>query len=109
MSTTLAVTDDTFADVVLGGDTPVLVEFWAPGCGPCRMLAPVLDQIAAERAGSLVVATLNAAENPLTTISCDVLATPTLALYQGGERIWQAVGSRTRRALLHQVDEAIAA
>jgi thioredoxin 1 len=109
MSTPVVVTDSTFAEVVLGGETPVLVEFWAPGCGPCRMLAPVLVQIAAERAGSLVVATVNAAENPKTAISYGVLATPTLALYRGGDLVWQTVGARSRRALLHQVDDAIAA
>ncbi len=90
-----AVTDADFAEVVLGSQIPVLVEFWAQWCGPCLMMAPVLEQIALEHAGRLRVVKLNADENPVTTLQRAVLAMPTLQLYAAGELVAQIV--RVRR------------
>ena len=95
-----AATDDTFAAAVLGNPRPVLVEFWAEWCPPCHMIAPVLAEIAAELAGRLTVAKINADENPATAQQYRVLALPTLAVFREGEVVWQAVGARPKRRLL---------
>lgn len=107
-NTPVTVTDETFTDVVLRCDKPVLVDFWGPWCGPCRMLAPVLEEIAAERADQLTIAKLNGDENPATMISQHVRAVPALNLYRGGELIHQIVGAKPKRALLRILDEHLA-
>jgi thioredoxin 1 len=101
--TVAAVTDTDFADVVLGSEVPVLVEFWAPWCGPCLMMAPVLAQIAVEHAGRLRVVSLNADENPVTTMQRAVLAMPTLQLYAAGELVAEIVGARSKSRLIHEL------
>ena len=100
-----AVTDADFAEVVLGSQIPVLVEFWAPWCGPCLMMAPVLEQIALEHAGRLRVVKLNADENPVTTLQRAVLAMPALQLYVAGELIAQMVGARSKSKLIRELSE----
>ena len=107
--TVAAVTDADFAEVVLGTETPVLVEFWAPWCGPCRMMAPVLEQIAAEHAGRLRVVSLNADENPATVLQRAVLAMPTLQLYVAGELVAEVVGARSKSRLNRELSEHTAA
>jgi thioredoxin 1 len=97
------VTDANFAEVVLGSDAPVLVDFWAPWCGPCLMMAPVLRKIADEQAGQLRVVSLNADENPVTTMQRSVLAMPTLQLYVAGELVVQIVGARSKSALIREL------
>jgi thioredoxin 1 len=98
-----AVTDADFAEVVLRSEVPVLVEFWAPWCGPCLMMAPVLEQIAAEHAGRLRVVSVNADENPVTILRRAVLAMPTLQLYVAGELVVQIVGARSKSKLLREL------
>jgi thioredoxin 1 len=97
-----AVTDETFADAVLRNPRPVLVEFWAVWCPPCRQLAPVLDALAADLAGQVDVVKVNIDENPQTVQRYGIMLAPTLNLYRGGEVVRQVVGARSKSALLRE-------
>ena len=104
---TVNVTDDDFAQRVLASERPVLVEFWAPWCGPCRMIAPVLEQIASEYADRITVAKLNTDENPRTVMARGVRANPTLQVYRDGELVHAIVGARSKARLLAEVKEPL--
>ncbi len=93
-------TDGTFDAAVLGNPRPVLVEFWAEWCPPCRQLAPVLDALAAELAGQVDVVKVNIDESPRTVQRYGIMLAPTLNLYRGGEVVQQLVGARSKSALL---------
>ncbi|NBH11366.1 thioredoxin [Amycolatopsis sp. SID8362] len=108
MSEVREVTDSTFAEV-LGSDVPVLVEFWATWCGPCRMVGPVLAQLAAERAGELVVRKINADENPETTRSYQVMSLPTMILFRGGEPVETIVGAFPKLRIEERLDRVLKA
>jgi thioredoxin len=97
-------TDANFAADVLAADLPVLVEFTADWCPPCKMIAPVLDQIAADEAGRLRIVSLDVDENPETTRRYGVLGMPTLILFAGGEVVSQTVGARPRAAILRELE-----
>ena len=97
-------TDATFATDVLASPLPVLVDFTASWCGPCRMIAPVLDQIATEEADRLKVVSLDVDANPETTRTYQVMGMPTLVLFVGGERVTQVVGARPRSAILRELE-----
>ncbi|MBQ0863229.1 MULTISPECIES: thioredoxin [unclassified Streptomyces] len=104
----LEVTDATFAEEVLRSDIPVLVDFTAEWCPPCRMVAPVLGRLAEERAGALKVVSLDVDRNPETQAAYGVLSMPTLVLFRGGEPARSVVGAQPKRRLVEQLglDEA---
>ena len=102
-----AVTDATFAAEVLGSAVPVLVEFWATWCGPCRMVGPVLAQLAGERAGTLSVRKINADENPETTRAYQVMSLPTMILFRDGEPVTTIVGAYPKARIEERLDQAL--
>lgn len=106
-SATVAVTDDSFSDNVLASATPVLVDFWATWCGPCKMIAPVLEEIAAEKAGELTVAKLDVDSNPTTARDFQVVSIPTLILFKNGNPVKRIVGTKGKAALLRELAEHV--
>ena len=101
------VTDETFEAGVLSGLRPVIVEYWAEWCGPCRMVSPVLEAIAAEHAGQVDVVKLNVDENPRTAQRYGILHVPTMDLFRGGEVVKQVIGARSKSALLRAFADLI--
>jgi thioredoxin 1 len=104
---TVVVSDDSFTDDVLNSDTPVLVDFWATWCGPCRMVAPVLEEIASEKSGQLTVAKLDVDANPNTARDFQVVSIPTMILFKGGEPVKRIVGAKGKAALLRELSDVI--
>ena len=99
MGATKIVTDASFADDVLLSTKPVVVDFWAEWCGPCKMVAPILEEIAAAHDG-IVIAKLNVDENPQTSASYGITSIPTLNVFQDGEVVKSIVGAKPKAALL---------
>jgi thioredoxin 1 len=97
------VSDEDFASEVLDSELPVLVDFWAPWCGPCHIVAPVVEAIAAEQAGTLRVAKLDVDENPYTAQQYGVLSIPTLILFRGGHEQGRIVGARSKDFVLQSL------
>lgn len=106
--TAKAVTDASFKADVLTSDKPVVVDFWAPWCGPCRQVSPILDEIAAAHADKISVVKLNADDNPVTTALYGVTALPTIAVYSGGELVKTIIGARPKPALLRELSDWLA-
>jgi thioredoxin 1 len=100
---TVEVTDASFNEAVLHSDKPVLVDFWATWCGPCRMVAPVLEEIAAEHKDKITVAKLDVDANPATARDYQVLSIPTLMVFKGGEKVKEIVGARPKAVLVNDL------
>ena len=107
MAEVTEVTDINFVAEVIEADTPVLVDFWAPWCGPCRVVAPVLEEIAGEREDIKIVK-LNTDENQQTTARYEVLSIPTLILFKDGEIAKKVIGAMPKRRLEAELEPALA-
>ncbi|MGI5205677.1 thioredoxin [Spirillospora sp. CA-108201] len=102
-----AVTDADFASEVLESDKPVLVDFWAEWCGPCRMVAPILEEISKEHGDKIQIVKLNIDENPQVPQRYGVMQIPTMNVYKGGEVVKQIMGAKPKAALLRDLAEFI--
>lgn len=105
MSLASPVTDATFKDDVLESDVPVLVDFWAPWCGPCRMVAPVVDEIAEQYEGQVKVVKLNTDENPQVASQYGIRSIPTLMIFKGGQRVDMVVGAVPKTTLANTLEK----
>ena len=107
MGATKVVTDETFETEVLQSDKPVVVDYWAEWCGPCRMVAPVLEEIATEHGDKINVVKLNIDENPKVAQRYQIMAIPTMSVFQNGQVVKQIVGAKPKAALLRELAEFI--
>lgn len=107
MGTNRAVTDDSFQQEVLQSGKPVLVDFWAEWCAPCKKVSPLLEEIATEMSDQLEIVKLNADENPETVRNYKVMSLPTLKIFKGGEPVKDIVGARPKGELVRLIESAL--
>ena len=100
----LTLTDSTFDETVSSSATPVLVDFWAEWCGPCKMIAPILEEISKDQAGRVTIAKINVDDNPDIARRFDVMSIPTLLLFKDGELAHRMVGAKGKNQLLNEID-----
>lgn len=107
MANTVTVDDETFVATISNGK-PVLVDFWAEWCGPCKMIEPILDEIAGDHPDKLTVAKLNIDENPQTAATHGVMSIPTMIVFQNGQEVKRIIGARPKQALLAELQPFLA-
>ena len=103
----VTLSDSTFDETVLGSSTPILIDFWAEWCGPCKMVAPILDEIADEQAGKFTIGKLNIDDNPDAARRFDVMSIPTMLVFQDGVPVKRIVGAKGKAQLLQDLTEFI--
>ncbi|MCL5047711.1 MAG: thioredoxin [Firmicutes bacterium] len=102
---TVTINDSNFNEAVIASDTPVLVDFWAEWCGPCKIIAPILDEIAAEHEGKIIIGKLNTDDNIETARRFEVMSIPTLILFKDGEAQIRIVGAQPKSALVNKISQ----
>jgi thioredoxin 1 len=107
MAKPLAVTDATFTEEVLNSEQPVLVDFWADWCGPCKMVAPVVEELAAEYDGKLKVTKVDVDSSPLTAGTYGIRSIPTLLIFKDGKPVNQVVGAVPKQVLQEKIDQVV--
>ncbi len=107
MGATKAVTDETFEAEVLKAEKPVVVDYWAEWCGPCRMVGPVLEEIASEHGEKIDIVKLNVDDNPIVTQRYGIMNIPTMSVFKGGEVVKEIVGAKPKSALLRELADFI--
>ena len=108
MAKPITVTDGTFEKLVVNAETPVLVDFWAEWCGPCKMIAPVLEEIATDLDGKLTIGKLDVDENGSTAMAFGVMSIPTLLLFKGGKPVERIVGYQPKQQLMGKLQRHLA-
>lgn len=100
----ITLTKENFAAEALQSSVPVLVDFWAPWCGPCRAVGPIIDELAEEYEGRVIIAKMNVDENPTTPTKFGIRAIPTMILFKGGEAVEQVTGAVTKASIKEMLD-----